>query len=74
MTLPQIVHLVSNVGPSREIASKNRLNLVKYDSLVYGDLIEYSNRIYGSASVSFCSSNRLNSYLSYLPSPFRELL
>jgi hypothetical protein len=28
------LHLLSNVGPSREIALKNRLNLLKYDSLV----------------------------------------
>ena len=35
------LHLLSNVIPSSEIASKKRLNLLKYDSLVCGDLIEY---------------------------------
>jgi len=54
-------HLLSNVGPSIEIALKKHLNLLKYDSLVYGDLIGYSNRIYGSAAVSFCNSNCVNS-------------
>jgi hypothetical protein len=58
---PNKLHLLSNVGPCREMESKNRLNLLKYDSLVYGDLMEYSNRIYGWASVSFCSSNCVNS-------------
>jgi hypothetical protein len=29
------LHLPSNVGPSRDIALKNRFNLLKYDSLVY---------------------------------------
>jgi hypothetical protein len=55
------LHLLSNVGPSREIASKNRLSLVKYDSFVYGDLIEYSNSMYGLASVTFPSSDCINS-------------
>jgi hypothetical protein len=55
------LHLLSNVGPSREIASKNRLSLLKYDSFVYGDLIEYSNSIYGLVSVTFPSSNCVNS-------------
>src|SRR5919109_199743 len=68
------LHLFSNVGPSSEIASKNLRKLLKYDSLVCGDRNEYTNIVYGSASVSFCSSNCVNSYLSYLPSPIRELL
>jgi len=60
------LHLLSNVVPLREIASKKRLNLLKYDSLVYGDLIEYSNRIYGLASVTFPSSNCVISiYITY---------
>jgi 2-hydroxy-6-oxonona-2,4-dienedioate hydrolase len=32
--LEQYLNAASNVGPSREIALKNRLNLLKYDSLV----------------------------------------
>ena len=60
------LHLLSKVGSSREIASKNRLSLLKYDSFVYGDLIEYSNSIYGLASVTFPSSNCVISiYITY---------
>ena len=68
------LHLLSNVDPSSDMASKNRLSLLKYDSLVCGYLIEYSNIVYGSVPVSFCSSSCVNYYLSYLSSPIRELL
>ena len=51
------LHLSSNLFPTTEMVSKNCLNLLKYVSLVEGDLIEYENITYGLASIICCSSN-----------------
>ena len=55
------LHLSSKVDPLMGMASKNNLNLLKYVSLVEGDLIEYENMTYGLASIICCSSNWFNS-------------
>jgi hypothetical protein len=57
------LHLFSKVDPFIETTSKNRFNLLKYVSLVEGDLIEYENITYGLASTNCCSSNWFNSWI-----------
>ena len=55
------LYLSSKVDPFIETESKNRFSLLKYVSLVEGDLMKYENITQGLGSIICCSSNWFNS-------------